>query len=245
MKLIEQHKAFIITFLLTGIVVFGMFSVHLTKKNEFIAESLYEIEPKTEEELKEELAKIEDLNAPSTNKAFNEDQEFKELMKNFKMVSSNDFEKTTEAIEAPKANDIEEELTTNSSYTSNNSYALKASETESYNKLKEKLKKRTDNKDLTEEHAKGNSTLTYSLKDRTLLNYNTPRYLCERNGKIVVSIKVNEKGDVIDASVNGASNSDNQCLIDHAIDYAKSVRFNTSDRRNQIGTITFLFKGKK
>lgn len=245
MKLIEQHKAFIITFLLTGIVVFSLFSIHITKKSVFIAESLFEIEPKTEEELKEEIAKLEDLNAPSTNKAFNEDQEFKEIMKNFKMVSSNDFEKTTKALETSKETDIEEELTTNSSYTGNNSYALKTSETESYNKLKEKLKKRKDNKDIAEEHAKGNSTLTYSLKDRTLLSYNTPRYLCERNGKIVVSIRVNAKGDVFEAKINGSSNSENQCLIDHAINYAKSVRFNTSDRNNQIGTITFQFKGKK
>ena len=166
-------------------------------------------------------------------------------MKNFKMVRSNDFEKTTEALEAAKTNVIEEELTSNSSYTGNNSYALKQSETESYNKLKEKLQKRTDNKDNAEEHAKGNSTLTYSLKGRTLLSYNTPRYLCERYGEIVVTIRVNGKGEVFDASINGSSNSDNQCLIDHAIDYAKSVRFNTSDRNNQIGTITFQFKGKK
>jgi hypothetical protein len=245
LRLLEQHKAFIITFLLTGIVVFALFSVHLTKKSGFVSESLFEIEPKTEEELKEELAQLKDLNAPSTNKAFNEDQEFKEIMKNFKMVSSNDFEKTTKAIEDIKESDVEEELTTNSSYTANNSYALKKDETESYNKLKEKLKKRTDNKDIAEEHAKGNSTLTYSLKDRTLLSYNTPRYLCERNGKIVVTIRVNSKGDVFEASINGSSNSENQCLIDHAIDYAKSVRFNASEQNNQIGTITFQFKGKK
>lgn len=244
MKLIEQHKALIITFLLTGIVVFGMFSIHITKKSEFIAESLYEIEPKTEEEIKEELEALKNADLPSTNKAFNEDQEFKTLMKNFKMVPSNDFEKTTEALDAAKTDELEEELTTNSSYTSNNSYALKESETESYNRLKEKLKKRTDNQDTAEEHAKNKSTLTYSLKDRTLLSYNTPRYLCERYGKIVVSIKVNNEGEVIEASVNGASNSNNQCLIDHAIDYAKSVRFNSANRNSQIGTITFEFKGK-
>jgi hypothetical protein len=94
------------------------------------------------------------------------------------------------------------------------------------------------------EHAKGGSTLTYSLKDRRLLSYNTPRYLCERSGKIVVNIKVDSDGIAYEAYINGSSNSDNDCLIEHAIEYARSVRFNASNRTDQLGSITFYFKGK-
>ena len=76
-------------------------------------------------------------------------------------------------------------------------------------------------------------------------DYDIPRYLCERGGKIVVNIVVNGKGIVTDASVNGSSNSNNQCLINRALEYAKEALFDSSDKNEQIGTITFLFRGKR
>tara|TARA_R100001369_G_scaffold24192_1_gene44543 strand:+ start:23526 stop:24266 length:741 start_codon:yes stop_codon:yes gene_type:complete len=245
LNLIDKYKALIITFLLIGIVVFGMFSIQLKQHQDLITESYYELEPeieKTEEELKQQ---IEDLKGASTNKAFNEDQEYKEMMRNFKTVSANDFERTTKAIEESRvAEDITEETSLNKSYANSNAYALNSKETESYNKLQEDLKKRLDNKEHADEHAKSRSTLTYSLKGRTLLNYKIPRYLCESGGKIVVTIRVNSNGTVTEASINGSSNSNNQCLIDSAIAYSKAVRFNNSAKKDQLGTITFLFKGK-
>lgn len=75
-------------------------------------------------------------------------------------------------------------------------------------------------------------------------DYDIPRYLCETGGKIVVNITVNEKGIVTDASINGSSNSSNQCLINRALEYAKEALFDTSSKTKQIGTITFMFKGK-
>lgn len=240
---IERHKALIITFLLTGIVVFSLFSIQLKQKGKLITESYYLLEPEPEL-TEEELQKFEDLTGPSTNKAFNEDQEYKNMMRNFKTVSSNDFERTTKALEEAKANDVQEETSLNKSYVNNNAYALNSNETKSYKKLQEELNKRLENKKQADEHAKSKSTLTYSLKGRTLTYYKTPRYLCEYGGKIVVTIKVKGSGNVYDAYINGSSNSDNQCLIDHAIEYAKNVQFSTSDKKDQIGTITFLFRGK-
>ncbi len=247
MKFIDQYKAAIITFLLTGTVILAMFSIQLKQQGDLITESYYEMEPEpelTEEEL-ETLQKIEDLNTLSTNKAFNEDQEYKDMMRNFKTVSANDFERTTKALEEAKSNELQEENSLNKSYANSNAYALNSDETESYKKLQEELNKRLDNKKVAEEHAKAKSTLAYSLKGRTLTYSDNPRYLCERGGKIVVSIRVNEKGNVFDAYINGSSNSSNQCLIDHAIEYAKSVQFDSSTNKEQLGTITFLFKGKR
>ncbi|EDP71115.1 hypothetical protein FBALC1_01487 [Flavobacteriales bacterium ALC-1] len=243
MHIIEQYKALIITFLLTGIVVFGLFSIQLKQQGKLIKESYYLLEPEPEL-TEEELKRFEDLTGPSTNKAFNEDQEYKDMMRNFKTISSNDFEHTTKAIEEAKANEVQEETSLDKSHTNSNAYALNSDETKSYKKLQDRLNKRLENKKQADEHAKGKSTLTYSLKGRTLTYYKTPRYLCEYGGKIVVTIKVKGSGNVYDAYINGSSNSDNQCLIDHAIEYAKSVQFNTSDKIDQIGTITFLFKGK-
>jgi hypothetical protein len=243
MNLIDKHKAAIITFLLSGIVVLGLFTIQLTQKGTLISESYYKIEPETEEE--KLIKEFEKMKGPSTNKAFNEDQEFKQMMRNFKTLASNDFQRTTKELDnTDNTKDLIEERNINKSINDNNAYALNNAETDSYKALQEKLNKRLENQKIADEHANRRSTLTYSLKGRTLGYYQIPRYLCERGGKIVVSIKVDEKGNVFDAYINGSSNSENQCLIDHAIDYAKSVQFDASDRTDQIGTITFLFKGK-
>ena len=243
MNFIEQHKAAIITFLIAGIVVFGMFSIQIKQYHDLITESYYLMEPEPEK-TEEELQELKDLNVKATNKAFNEDQEYKEMMRNFKTVSANDFERTTKAIEEAKTSEVQEETSLNKTYAKNNAYALNSEETESYKKLQEELKQRLNNKKQAAEHAKTKSTLTYSLKGRILTHPKIPRYLCESGGKIVVNIRVNGAGDVFDAYINGSSNSSNQCLIDHAISYAKLVQFDTSDRKDQLGTITFLFKGK-
>ena len=221
-----------------------MFSIQLKRHQDLISESYYLLDPEPEM-TKEDLQDIEALNGKSTNKAFNEDREYKEMMRNFKTVSANDFERTTKAMEEAKASeDVQEETSITKSYAGSNAYALNSEDTESYKKLQEELKQRLKNKKQADEHAKTKSTLTYSLKGRTLTSYRTPRYLCESGGKIVVSIRVNDAGDVIDAYINGSSNSNNQCLINHAISYAETVKFDTSDKKEQLGTITFLFKGK-
>ncbi|WP_179333717.1 hypothetical protein [Winogradskyella costae] len=244
MNFVNKHKAAIITFLLAGIVVFGMFSVQLKLQEDLISESYYLLEPEPEI-AKVDLQEIQAINGKSTNKAFNEDQEYKEMMRNFKTVRANDFERTTKAMEDARASeDVEEERSITKSYAGSNTYALNSEETESYKKLQEELKQRLKNKREADEHAKTKSTLTYSLKGRTLTHYKTPRYLCESGGKIVVSIRVGNSGNVIDAYINGASTSDNQCLINHAISYAETVQFDASVKKEQLGTITFLFKGK-
>lgn len=243
MKFIEQYKAGIITFLISGIVVLCMFSFQLKQNSKLITENFYEIEPEPEI-TKEDQELFDALDGKSTNKAFNEDQEYKEMMRNFKTMSANDFERTTKALEEAKSSDVTEETSISKSYANSNAYALNSEETESYKKLQEELNKRLENKKLADEHAKSKSTLTYSLTGRIMQDYDIPRYLCETGGKIVVNITVNEKGIVTDASINGSSNSSNQCLINRALEYAKEALFDTSSKTKQIGTITFMFKGK-
>lgn len=73
-----------------------------------------------------------------------------------------------------------------------------------------------------------------------------PIYLCEIGGKIVVNITVDHMGRVKSTAINtAASSSTNECLTDHALEYAQKARF-TSDasKSSQIGTVTFFFKGK-
>jgi len=243
LKYLEQYKAGIITFLLTGTVVLAMFSFQLKQNSKLITENFYELEPEPET-IKEEQELLDVLDGKSTNKAFNEDQEYKEMMRNFKTISANDFERTTKALEEAKTSDIVEESNITKSYANSNAYALNSEETESYKKLQEELNKRLENKKIADEHAKTKSTLTYSLVGRIMQDYDIPRYLCETGGKIIVNIVVNGNGKVTDATINGSSNSNNECLINRALEYAKGVQFDASNKTKQIGTITFSFRGK-
>lgn len=244
MELIDKHKAGIITFLITGIVVFSMFSFHITKQNELIAETYYEVEPFTPEELKqlEELEALEKA-LKTTDRASNENEEFKEMMKNFKSMNANDFENTNKELEKEAFKEENDVVTGESSYNTSSGYSVNQEELEKYRKAKDVLAMRSSDK---KEDKKSNtvSTLTYSLKGRTLLDYDTPRYLCEYGGKIVINITVNGQGRVMDAYLNNSSTSTNQCLIDAALDYAKIVQFDPSATPSQLGSITFHFRGK-
>lgn len=247
MKLLDKHKAFLITFLITGTLVLAMFSFHISNQNNYISESFYEMEPETKEEklIRELLEEQAKANLPQTNSALNEDQEFKDMMKNFKSMNANDFEKTTEKLEEEKANQPIEDVTeTRQVSSSTGNYAVNNEDRSSFDKVKDVLNKRSIEKRANSKSSNANSTLTYSLKDRTIRDYNTPRYLCETSGKIVVNITVNAEGNVIDTYLNTSSNSNNECLTEHALEYAKSVTFNTSSTTSQIGSITFYFKGK-
>lgn len=245
MKFTERHKAAIITFLITGIVVFSMFSFHIRKQSELIAESFYEVEPPTPEELKqlEELEALEKA-LKTTNQASSEDEEFKEMMKNFKSMNANDFENTTKKLEEEAFSEENDVVTSESSYNASSGYSVNQEELEKFRKAKEVLAMRTTEKKEDDSKSYTRSTLTYSLKGRTLLDYDTPRYLCEYGGKIVVTITVNSDGRVTNASLNTSSTSTNECLIDTALEYANNAHFDPSNTPSQLGTITFQFKGK-
>lgn len=222
-----------------------MFSFHITKQNKLIAESYYEVEPLTPEE----LIKLEELEAleqalKTTNQASSEDEEYKEMMKNFKSMNANDFENTTKELEQEAFNKEDDVVTSESSYNTSSGYSVNQEELNKFRKAKDILEKRNPEKKEDKDKANARSTLTYSLKGRNLLDYDTPRYLCENGGKIVVSITVNGDGRVTDAYINSSSTSTDECLIDAALQYSKEAQFDSSATPSQLGSITFLFKGK-
>ena len=95
------------------------------------------------------------------------------------------------------------------------------------------------------EGSNSKSSIRFSLVDRKKIHIPIPVYLCEEDGKIVVNITVNSNGNVIDAYTNTSSTSDNECLIGHAIDYARQSQFSAdASKATQIGSITFYFIGK-
>lgn len=237
MHLTNQHKALLITFLLSGTVVLSVFNLSLKQQDKLSPESYYEIEPEkvlNEEEIKI-LEALEKLNASKaeTNSAFNETQETKHFAQAYKIIAPPEdyVPKQLNSGENEKAFKKEYELEDNS--------RLNTEELSSFDKVNDLLKKQQ------EEGNNNKSTISFSLKNREKVYIPIPIYLCEVNGKIIVNITVNAQGKVTDAYANTSSTSSNACLIEHAIEYAKNAQFSAdASMPSQIGSITFNFIGK-
>ncbi|MDD7884579.1 energy transducer TonB [Flavivirga sp. 57AJ16] len=226
-----------ITFFITGTVIMSVFNLSLKKQDKFASESYYEIEPEkelTEEEIKV-LEALEKLNGSKaeTNKAFNETSKNKHFAEAFKPIAPpEDY--------VPKSHsDSEDAESYTKKYEATNDSKVNQDEISSFSKVNDLLKKQQQS------GANTKSTISFSLVDRDKIYIPIPVYLCEVDGKIVVNVTVNENGNVIDAYINTSSTSNNECLIEHALEYAKDSQFSKSPtKKKQLGTITFHFIGK-
>ena len=228
MVLSNANKALLITILLASTVVLTAFNVHVLKNSELMAETYFDLLP--EEDIIKEIESLEEIlesfNKLSTNKAFNEnkaiddfeDEEFQEMMEK---LNSRHKDKTV----------VEEKEVD----------AIEPTNTDAFDDINDLIKKHQNN-----DSSDQNSSISYSLIDRTKINIPPPIYLCEESGKIVINIIVNAKGKVIETNYNNSSKSNNGCLIDHALEYAKASTFSPNNSKpRQLGTITFIFKGKR
>ena len=226
--------------MVSGTIVLSLFSLHIKKQNELIAESYYLLEPekpKTPEELEaEKLAEAEEQQASETNKAFNETQEYRKFAQAYQPIAP-----PKDYVPTPLESMTENEVTETGSETA--SSEIDDDVLSSYSSVNDVLNRRKPSNSAQSVNKK--SSMHYSLVNRTHEYLPTPIYLCEEGGKIVVNIKVNASGLVTDTSVNASSTSNNDCLKDHAISYAKDARFSTdASKSSQIGTITFYFESK-
>lgn len=84
----------------------------------------------------------------------------------------------------------------------------------------------------------------YRLGNRKALNKPKPEYDCNEEGKVVVSISVDQSGRVISAEpgIKGTTNSA-QCLLNRAKEAALKTRFNADNKApaKQIGAIIYNF----
>jgi outer membrane biosynthesis protein TonB len=240
----NTYKAMIATTLISSVVVFLGFTLHLKKQSKLASETFYELEPEplTEEnkEALEDILKSLDnlLNTTSTNQAYNEtntdaedeafEQQMEEIRNRNNPENSEDASETTNESSSSKSTSNENEA---NAFDDINDIIAKTSE-----------KKRGP----TSSGANKNSSISYSLINRTKIDIPPPIYLCEMGGKVVINIKVDSEGTVADASYNNAaSTTDNGCLVDTALEYAKASLFNAdSSKPSQIGTITFIFTRK-
>lgn len=231
MTLTNAHKALLITFFLSATVVVLTYSFHLKRANELVAETYFEMLPENEFiEEKEDLDDIlKSFDKLTTNQAFNENRALDDMQ-------DEEFESTLEKIRSrnnSSENSAKQESIEKKSDPSGNN-------TDAFNEINQIIKKRSGND--------GNrlGTSSYSLVDRELIYLPTPVYLCENGGKIVINIKVNAVGEVSEANYNGASTTDNGCMVDHAIEYALQGKFDTNHAKpSQLGTVTFYFIPKR
>ena len=72
-----------------------------------------------------------------------------------------------------------------------------------------------------------------------------PAYTVQEEGRIVVNITVDPKGNVIFAEVGRGTNIDNASMRKSALEAARKAKFNPiSGANNQSGTITYVYKFK-
>lgn len=185
----------------------------------------------TEEEIPEEDPEAQtDKNSPETHRAFNENQEARE--ENFNRELDEALEKNSAQQE--ESSESESEASTEGDFTTGS---------------KSETNKRSDgddsSKDIsTQSGSLRNSSISFSLRGRNAISIPNPIYTCDLPGKIVVNITVNAEGRVTETSINKASSStDNKCLTERALEYAKNAVFSQLAGRNeQPGTITYNFK---
>lgn len=88
---------------------------------------------------------------------------------------------------------------------------------------------------------------TWDLGGRDMIG-EMPRPVYKRTqdeGRVVVTITVNPKGDVIDTKINNRTNTTSMQLRSAAEEAARKTKFNAIDgKNNQTGTITYYFKLK-
>lgn len=230
----NSNKSLLLTLLLCVLVILMAFNIDIPRKNKIYAETFFEIlEDDSIEEDKKEVQEglTESNNKLNTNRAFNEhkktdpfeDNEFKKYIKKIHSRLNTQPKKTTQKIKPKKIAPIE------------------AEQIQEFNNINALIELQTG-----KEQTKSQSSISYFLANRTKIHIPVPVYLCEEGGEIVVNIVVNTDGKVTQASYNSSSTSTHGCLIDYALKYAKASLFEAApSKKTQVGTITFLFKGKQ
>lgn len=70
-----------------------------------------------------------------------------------------------------------------------------------------------------------------------------PAYTIQEEGRIVINITVDPRGNVIFAEIGRGTNIDNASMRRSALDAARKAKFNSiNSTNNQSGTITYLYK---
>ncbi|HSI71405.1 MAG TPA: hypothetical protein VK941_14305 [Gillisia sp.] len=238
MDFFDRHKALIITFLIFGILLLGLYNFNLSNSNQKAREFLvdldnYRLEEQVDQEPEPEEVEQQQETRPSmqTHRAFNEEQEAR---------NENFDQQLNEILDRNSAD--QEETSDNEAESSSGDYNIA-------NTPRERPQQRSDgdntsNETSTQSGGIDNSSISFSLVGRSAVHIPNPIYTCDRAGKVVVNINVDAQGRVISTSLNkGSSTSTNLCLTENALEYAAGAVFSRLPGRNsQPGTITYYFQ---
>ena len=241
MNLNRKQLSLLITIFSMAIVVLILFSIQLGGKEEedqYIVEMV--LDPELLEEILEEKEALEEqANADpiKSHMAYNETA--KPSYGNPEPLKTLD-----ELLE--ERNELSEGETSDDAL-SDSEYAERVKALAKKREKKKQLlgEKEAQKQEFTNNLAARRTSVSYSLVDRNNYKLPPPIYTCIEGGKVVINIEVDALGNVTEADFNEkSSGTSNGCLVENAIAYALKARFNSSDRENQKGTITYLFQGK-
>ncbi len=235
MNLNYSYRAFLITSLLFGSLFLMLYNFKLGGAK-MVEEPLYDFEY-AKEELSlpdENLAVLSpsEKRIVETNKAYNEAERF------ISEVEASETEIDDKLAEMDAA--IDEAI---SSFDTDGIKTARKKILETRKKIKRKNNKTA----VVEGAANKNTTIRYHLPQRQSLYLPNPVYTCDVGGIIVINIDVSALGKVTKAGYNKrASSTQNGCLIESALKYAKQGRFTTAAKTaKQKGTITYNFPGQE
>ncbi len=237
----RNQLSFIITFCSLSIMVLLLFNLHLNaeEQDEYVIEMSLADEDLQEllEQEEKKAQELEDANLEKTNRAMNETAK--------PSIGDPEPLKTLE--------ELLEEQQLNSDPESDD---MSGDEKFYQTSLKELAKKReerkqqlgekeAEKKEYTDYLANRRTRISYSLIERNSIDLPPPIYTCEEGGKVVINIKVDRDGYVTEVDYNKtSSNTDNGCLVENALEYARKARFTPGSKQIQLGTITYLFQSK-
>ncbi len=222
-----------------SLIVLLLYNIHLggVKEEEYVIEMSLADED-IEELLKQEEERMEEL---ANNDPIKSHMAFNETAK--PSVGNPEPLKTLEELlEERELNSEQSEFSS-----SDSDYAAHLKElAKKREEKKQKLGEREAQKEEFTNNLKDKRTsISYSLLDRNAYSLPPPIYTCIEGGKVVINIKVDASGYVVEADFNDqSSGTSNGCLVDNAIAYALKARFSPDSKNSQIGTITYLFQRK-
>ncbi len=222
-----------------SLIVLLLYNIHLggVKEEEYVIEMSLADED-IEELLREEEERMEEL---ANNDPIKSHMAFNETAK--PSVGNPEPLKTLEEI-------LEERALTNDQSEFSGSDSEYAEHLKELAKKREEKKQKLGEREAQKEEFTNNlkdkrTSISYSLLDRNAYSLPPPIYTCIEGGKVVINIKVDASGYVIEADFNDqSSGTSNGCLVDNAIAYALKARFSPDSKNSQIGTITYLFQRK-
>lgn len=241
MSLNRKQLSLLITVFAMGIMVLTLFNISLGEvgsvEDEYIVEMML-----AEEDIEELLKEKETLEELSNAEPVKSHLAYNETAK--PTYGNPEPLQTLEEIRAERAaasDGNQTDVADDGEYTERIK-ELKKKREEAKQKLGEK---EAEKKEFTNNLAARKTSVSYSLIDRNNYRLPPPIYTCIEGGKVVVNIKVDVNGNVIEADYNSrSSGTSNGCLVDNAITYARKAKFNSSNKASQKGTITYLFQGK-